>query len=238
MFFLPNLSQRQRQPEIMDQPDLSRPEHFQALRGLQRINRFSGSARILWPPICALARELAPRPLRLLDLATGAGDVPLRLWRKAREVGVNLQVEGCDLSSQALDYARQRAQSRGADVQFFRLNVLTEDLPAGYDILTSSLFLHHLDDEEASKFLRRMAEAAGQLVLVNDLVRCSGGLALAHLACRLLTRSRVVHWDGPRSVEAAFTITEARDLAQRAGLHGATIHRRWPCRYLLSWRRP
>jgi hypothetical protein len=33
-------------------------------------------------------------------------------------------------------------------------------------------------------------------------------------------------------------MAEALDLAQRAGLQGATVSRRWPCRYLLSWERP
>jgi hypothetical protein len=86
--------------------------------------------------------------------------------------------------------------------------------------------------------LRRMADAAGRLVLVNDLCRGATGLALAHLACRLLTRSPVVHTDGPRSVAAAFTPTELAGLAAEAGLTGATVTRHWPCRMLLSWRRP
>jgi hypothetical protein len=83
-----------------------------------------------------------------------------------------------------------------------------------------------------------MARLATRLVLVNDLVRGPAAYALAWLGTRLLTRSPVVHLDGPRSVAAAFTLREARELAERAGLHGARIDRRWPCRYLLAWRRP
>jgi hypothetical protein len=43
--------------------------------------------------------------------------------------------------------------------------------------------------------------------------------------------------DGPLSVRAAFTIAEARQLAEEAGLHGAAISWRWPFRFLLQWRR-
>ena len=57
------------------------------------------------------------------------------------------------------------------------------------------------------------------------------------LATRVLSGSRVVHVDGPRSVEGAFTALEAQKLAERAGLAGARVSRRWPCRYLLSWSR-
>ena len=83
-----------------------------------------------------------------------------------------------------------------------------------------------------------MGAAARRAVLINDLARSTAGLMLAHVATRLLTRSPVVHVDGPRSVEGAFTAEEARQLAERAGLHGSTVGRRWPFRYLLMWRRP
>src|SRR5438270_753420 len=75
------LRTRRRRPEIMDQPGLSPARHARALRGLARINFFSGSARILWRPLAELGRELGP--LRILDVATGGGDLPVRLARKA-----------------------------------------------------------------------------------------------------------------------------------------------------------
>ncbi len=107
----------------------------------------------------------------------------------------------------------------------------------GYDVVMCSLFLHHLGEEEAVGFLRWAAATAAHQVLVNDLERSGPGLALAHVAVRLLTTSDVVHVDGPRSVESAFTMAEARALAERAGLRGAVVRWRWPFRYLLTWSR-
>jgi hypothetical protein len=232
------LQHRCRRPEIMDQPGLSPERHRQALRALARINFWSGSARILWPGLRDLARELAPRPLRVLDLATGAGDVPVRLWRKARRAGIALLLEACDVSPVAVAHARAGADRAGAGVRFFVHDALNGPVLSGYDAVTCSLFLHHLDDDEACGLLRRMADIAGRLALVNDLTRSLVGLVLAHVGTRLLTFSAVVHVDGPRSVEAAFTPDEARTLAKRAGLTGAVVARRWPCRWLLTWRRP
>jgi SAM-dependent methyltransferase len=236
MPFLARLVERNRQPEVMDRPDLDRPRHFQALRGLERINFWSGSAGILWPPIRDLARQSAG-PLRLLDVATGAGDVPIRLWHKARRAGLAVRIDGCDRSPAAVEYARQRARDRRADVGFFVCDALSGFFPLGYDVVTSSLFLHHLDEEQAVALLRQMAEAAGRLLLVNDLVRSRTGYLLAWAGTRLLSGSEVVHVDGPRSVEGAFTLAEAQALAEQAGLHGAKPARRWPCRWLLTWRR-
>jgi SAM-dependent methyltransferase len=231
------LRQRLRSPEIMDQPDLDPRQHVAALGGLARINFWSHSAGILWPPLKALARQLG-RPLRVLDVGSGAGDVSIRLERRARRAGIDLDLEGCDISPVAVEYARDCATRAGTDIRFFQLDALRDDLPEGYDVLMASLFLHHLSEDEARGVLRRMAGAARHLVLINDLVRSWLGLGLAHLATHLFTASDVVHNDGPRSVEGAFTIAEVRTLAGQAGMHGAVLRRRWPFRYLLTWSRP
>lgn len=233
-----SVARRRHQPELMDQPDLAPERHFQALRGLERINRWSGSARLLWRPILAHARKSLARPLRLLDVATGGGDVPVRLWHKARHAGLELAIAGCDRSPYAVAYARRHAASSQADVHFFAWDVIHEGIPGEYDIVTSSLFLHHLTADQAALLLQTMAHAAQHLVLISDLVRSGAGYVLAYLGTRLLSRSDVVHIDGPRSVEGAFTVEELLALACRAGLAGARVSRRWPCRMLLQWERP
>lgn len=237
--WMPNLSRRRRLPELIDQPDLDPGRHAHALQGLERINLFSRSASILWPPLYDLARELAPRPVRLLDVATGAGDLPIRLWHRARRAGVRLEAAGCDQSPAAVGYACRRAARAAAEVPFFTWDALGAELPPGeYDVVACSLFLHHLDDDQAVELLRRMAQLARRLVLVNDLVRSVPGYLLAYVGTRVLTSCDVVHQDGPQSVEGAYTLAEAEALARRAGLDGAQVARRWPCRFLLSWSRP
>jgi 2-polyprenyl-3-methyl-5-hydroxy-6-metoxy-1,4-benzoquinol methylase len=235
--FLASLSHRNRQPEIMDQPDLDPQRHLLALRGLARINFISGSARILWPEL-ALAAKNSAAPLRVLDIATGAGDVPIRLWQRAKRAGLPITFAGCDLSSTALQHARHAAGLAGADIQFFEQDILKNGIPAGFDVITCSLFLHHLDDAEIIPVLRSMRQAAGRLVLINDLSRSRFGYLLAWFGSRILSRSDVVHVDGPLSVRAAFTPEEALLLAEEGGMTGAKVVRRWPCRFLLSWRRP
>jgi SAM-dependent methyltransferase len=232
------LSCRRRRPEIMEQADLDPRHHVGALRGLSRVNFWSHSAGILWPELKALAITQKPRPVRVLDLASGAGDIPIRLWQRAHRSGFALEVEGWDISPVAVEHARASASRASAEVRFTVRDVLAGDPPSGYDVVMASLFLHHQDDATAVVLLRRMAAIAGRLVLINDLLRCWPGLLLAHAACRVLTLSHVVHNDGPRSVEAGFTREEAQALAEQAGLHGATVSWRWPFRFLLVWKRP
>jgi len=231
MALFPDLTQRRLQPELMDQPGLDPAAHVGALTALARINALSGSARILWREIRTL-----PGPLRVLDLATGGGDVPIRLWQQARRAGLDLTMAGCDRSPVAIAHAQRRAAAQQAAVEFFTLDALADPLPAGYDVLTCSLFLHHLEAADAVELLRRMAQAAPR-VLINDLCRTRTGYALAWLGTRVLSRSHVTHVDGPLSVAGAFTPAEAQALAAQAGLAGVTVVRRWPSRFLLKWQR-
>jgi 2-polyprenyl-3-methyl-5-hydroxy-6-metoxy-1,4-benzoquinol methylase len=219
----------------MDQPGLSPAEHERALTGLAQLNRLSGSSRILWPPLVALARARQGDVLRVLDVACGGGDVMLALARRARREGCRIEFTGCDISEVAVSVARKAARAAGEPIELCQADVLSTELPTGFDAIICSLFLHHLDNSQAETLLRRMGLAAGRLVLVNDLVRSRRGYWLAFLASRLLTRSAIVQGDGPLSVQRAFTVAEALVLATRAGLAGATVSSRWPMRLLLAW---
>jgi 2-polyprenyl-3-methyl-5-hydroxy-6-metoxy-1,4-benzoquinol methylase len=231
------IQNRRLQPELMDQPDLDPALHVQALRGLQRINVISRSAAILWPPLAALANETT-KPLRVLDIACGGGDNAVAVARLATRAGVSITVDGCDISPCAVEEAQRRATAAQLrNVQFFARDVLTQALPDGYDVIMTSLFLHHLQEQQAVDLLGSMAKAAQRAVLVCDLQRSWLGYGLAWVGCHMLTTSPIVHVDGPRSVEAAFAVDEISKLAVRSGLDGAVITHHWPQRWLLAWRK-
>lgn len=220
----------------MDDPQLARDAHVRALRGLSRIYLASRSGDALWGRIQYEA-QFVTGPLRVLDVATGGGDLPLDLARRARRAGLFVEAAGCDISPRAIAFARVRARRVRSDARFFTLDALAQPLPAGYHVITSGLFLHHLSEPRAVALLRKMAGAAERVVLVDDLRRSRRGLWLARLATRVLSRSPIVHADGPQSVRAAFTGPELRRLVEQAGLAGAEIETHWPQRQLLTWRR-
>ena len=230
---------RQCQPEWMDEPQLDADLHAAALAGLRRIHWFSGTVGALWGavrPVVAGSRTANGQALRILDLGSGGGDLAVAIAERCRASGVAAVVHGCDISGTAVSRAQKLAKSRGlSGVEFFRRDVLADPWPEPhYDVVMNSLFLHHLSEEDALRLLRRMRESGG-LVVVDDLLRTRAGYWLAWLGCRLLSRSPVVHFDGPVSVEAAFSTAEILGLAERAGLLGASLRRHWPERYLLTW---
>ncbi len=224
------------QPELMDDPALDAAAHTKALRGLRRLNRISSSTAIVWREIADLLHE--GRPVKVLDLATGGGDVPIALWQKARKTKLPPHISGCDVSDVAVDFARTEANRAGASVEFFTLNALTGEIPSGYDVITCSLFLHHLHDEQCVTLLRRMAGAAKRRVVVNDLLRSPLNAALVWLGAHAVTTSRIVHIDAMRSIRAALDLSEAKSLAEKAGLGNAAVTSRPLCRFVLTWNKP
>lgn len=234
------LAQRDRQPELMDQPGLDRETHRRALDGLRAANAISRTSQVIWRGI----REsgIVPdngRPLRMLDIATGGGDVVMGIARLAARHGVAMEAHGCDINATAVEYAQSVAnQARLSGTKFFQLNALVDLLPDEYDVFMSTLFFHHLGNEDAKQLLGRMAKSARRCILVDDLCRSPLGYFYAWAGGRLLTRSHIVHADGPLSVSAAFTIPEFRRLAQDSGLSAAQFRRHWPQRFLMSWKKP
>lgn len=234
-----DLSTRNLQPELMDDPALEQSVHQQALIGLRRINWWSRTDVAVWKMLQTITHTLPSGvPITILDIASGGGDLAIRIATIARRQNIAIRIHGCDISPTAILYSTEQARAAGlSNVTFHQCNALEEPLPRpSYDVVMCSLFLHHLDAERAEVLLSRMKSAAGKLVLVDDLRRTRFGYWLAWLGCRILTRCHVVHIDGPMSVAGAFTTQEAKEVAVRAGLESVTIQHHWPQRFLLSWR--
>lgn len=228
--------ERRLQPELMDAPGLDVAQHQAALRGLRRINAVSGVSRVLWNAIRRIAAKRGLSRFRVLDVACGGGDLVASLSRHARRSGASVRFAGCDISQVAVAQAKEASTDNSID--FFVTDAVNDPIPDGYDFVTSTLFLHHLDWPSSLRLLENMRQAAGQAVLVDDLIRCRTGRLLAWTGCRLLSRSPIVHYDGPVSVLGAYKVEEARRLAREAALDGARFIRHWPCRFLMEWERP
>jgi len=236
-----------RLPELMDDPGLPEAEHLRALTALRRINALSftaaGLAREVEALVAPVSRKCRMNSLTVVDVACGGGDVTLDLAaRLARSpsLAAEVHVIGIDVSPRAVDRARGLAGTAGS-VAAARLTFTEHDIVAAgcppCDVAVSSLFLHHLDDEAAEAVLASMAAAARLGIVISDLVRSRLGLALAVVGTTVLSGSRVARIDGPRSVRAARTPAEYRQLLDAAGLTTARIRRTWPERVLLTWSR-
>ncbi|MGN6369774.1 MAG: methyltransferase domain-containing protein [Phycisphaerae bacterium] len=226
--------------EIMDSPTLDRTEHLHALAGLRRLNLASNTVSSMAKPLLAWARQASRKKNDMLDIACGSGDVPLGIATALQNAGISLSLTLSDRSQTALDQAQQLATHANVQIHTLQTNAVVNLPQNAFDIVTNSLFLHHLERPDLLRLLANMRRALrpGGMLLISDLRRSRTGLLLANIACRLLTRSKVVHFDGPASVRAAWTKTELAPMLHEAGMPDARIQNAWPQRLLISWCRP
>ena len=219
----------------MDQPDLPTDQHEHALQGLARLNRFTQIAKGMYRMIRARARRYPDCKVRLLDIASGSGDLPIDWAQRAARDGLKLDIHTLDVSHVAVETQTRRAHEAGVRISPVQADCLGGPLPGQYDLVTNSLFMHHLDPPDVKRLLKSMNEAALRDVLICDLERSRLNLAMVAIGAHALSRSHVVHTDSSLSVHGAYTIREFRDLCDQAGISGAQVSRVIPCRFTASW---
>lgn len=197
--------------------------------------------RLLWSNHAVLRRlavwlrAVPPEtPATILDIATGAGDLPRAIARWARRRGQTIRLVASDVDAAIVDIARENLY--GSNVSLLRHNALQMPFAdGGVDIVTCAFALHHFTREAAIALLREMARVARRGVIVSDLRRSYGG----YWGARLLARgpvNRLSRHDGPLSALRAYTPAEAQTLLQAAGLQGRA--RAEPVfRLALTWRK-
>lgn len=228
--------QRNLQPELLDDPGMDPGLHEGALAGLRRLNAISGTAGYLWKTLRRVAQRRGRTHLRVLDVACGDGELAMALARRSGRGGLDVTVDGFDRNPLSVQRAADLARDKGVKhCSFFVHDALEQAAPPGYDVLYSTLFLHHLDEDQAVKLMRRMGAQAQCAVIIDDLARSRWGYALAWAGCHLLSRSPIVHHDGPVSVQGAYTAEEAAAVARRAGAGNLQVSRHWPQRFQLCW---
>ncbi len=202
------------EPELMDRPQPVTPELEADLRNLVSLNRWFGSHRLLrkflevW-----LARG---HRYRVLDLATGAGDLPRHLADWARRRGIAVQIDAVDANPSTLEIARGLS-GNFPEITYLRDNALTYAPAETYDLVCCSLALHHFSEADAVRLLRHCRELSHRFTLVADLERSPATLLGIRALTTFLYREPMTRADALASARRAFSFAEFRALAENAG---------------------
>jgi SAM-dependent methyltransferase len=201
-------------PEFMDRPQPVSAALEADLDNLVSLNRLFGSHRLVRK---FLAQWLSPgRAYRVLDLCTGAGDIPRVMIDWARANGVRLSIDAIDASESTLEIARRGGEAY-PEILFLRGDVLGFETRETYDLVTCSLALHHFSEKDAVALLRRCRDLSHRFVLVADLERGWSALVGVRLLTTLFYREPMTQADALTSVHRAFSFSEMRQMAEAAG---------------------
>jgi ubiquinone/menaquinone biosynthesis C-methylase UbiE len=196
-----------------------------SLADLRLVNRWLAGRRHL---LAAVRPHLGPGG-SLLDVGCGSADLPAFLLSRLETsvVAVGLDVKLAHLKD-APPLVRRVVARVGA-------------LPfpdAAFDVVTASLFLHHIDTEDLAPVLQNLYRLARGALVVSDLHRAAVPHLFGRLVFPALFRSPVSVHDGLVSIRRGFRPAELRSAFEEAGLPHVRVRRRFPYRLLAVAVRP
>ncbi|HEY3379459.1 MAG TPA: class I SAM-dependent methyltransferase [Armatimonadota bacterium] len=206
---------RQASVEAIDAPEVT-----EAWDRITRLPQFY----LLWRWTMRVALDHAPPAARVLDVGCGAGQLVHLLAAQPPVV----RAVGIDLSDALLHRARQRAEDSGLTrAEFFQVDGAEMPFPnASFDIVVSTLSLHHWDDPVAVLGeIRRVLVPGGRAIII-DLRRNASPFCwgLATLAARYLApRDMRAYQEPVASLQAAYTPCELLLLAVKAGWRNPSV---------------
>lgn len=215
------------QSELMDTEQVGFEDFRACLRDIARVNRLTFAYR---PTLAFLTQLLAQhahaRPLQIVDVGSGYGDMLRVIARWAARRRIAVELTGVDVNPWSERAARE-ATGAHAPIRWLTADAFSYEPPAGIDVVLSSLFTHHLPDAEIARFLRFMERRARCGWFVNDLHRHPVPYHAFRGLATLARYHRFVRHDGPVSVARAFTRDDWTRALRVAGLAPGQVEVRW-----------
>jgi len=204
--------------ELMDELDAPVSDLDRNLSDIALLNRFGGTQTIQRHVAPFLARLRAGETLRILDIGTGAADIPVALADWARRRGDRMRIVALEMHPTIWRHAA-RAVEATPEVRVVAADALQSPIrPGAVDVALCSLVLHHLPEDAVVALLRQLAALVRLGFVISDFRRDRLAWAAVWLVTRAARCGRMARHDGPLSVRRAYTPAELTRLATRAGL--------------------
>ena len=213
-------------PELMDRPQPVTCELERDLANLRSFNRWFGGHGLVRH---FLRRWLKPdETARILDVATGSGDIPRLIADHARRRNVCVHIDAIDQQESTIEIARGLSAAY-PEIDFYCADLFEWNSPPGlkleglkpssspYDMVFCSLALHHFSDDGAVRTLQKIHELSKTCVLVADLRRARWLTCAVYFVTATIYRDEMTKTDARLSAARAFSFLEMRKLAERAG---------------------
>ena len=226
------------EPEMMDQAELhgGKPsaELERDLANLRWLNRRFGAISLLRHFLKRWLGKTLPgfEPFRILDLATGEGDLPREIVTWCRKRGLSVEIDAVDFNPATLAVAVARSRDF-PEIRFHQGDIRIWG-SGTWDCVLCSLALHHFSNEDAVTVLGNARRLSSRHLLVADLERSIGGVLGIRLLTALLLREPMTVHDARLSIRRAFSFLEFAHLATAAGWENFH-HARFPITRQALW---
>ncbi|HLW00139.1 MAG TPA: methyltransferase domain-containing protein [Ktedonobacterales bacterium] len=223
--------------ELLDAACVDDQQVAASLRDLSRLGSLLGWTRLAVHDAAQVVRQQHLCAFSVLDVGTGAANIPIALARWARRHQHQAEITASDINEQMLAVARANCASF-PEIHLAHQNALALNYAdQSFDLVLCQGVLHHFSAEEAQTLLGELARVARHAVIITDLQRNLPLYLGAWLLLHTLVRNPVTRQDGLASIRRAYTPEEVRNLAAQAGLSTATLRTALHFRQSLIWQR-
>jgi 2-polyprenyl-3-methyl-5-hydroxy-6-metoxy-1,4-benzoquinol methylase len=224
---LPDFSRRVEPQDLLEW--LDEPRSYEELHAymlsLEQVNTLTLGARPTLHWLEQFAQKPRSRPLRIIDVGCGSGDMLRRIERWAKRRGVAVELTGIDLNPITIQVARDWTPE-GAKIEWIAGDAFAYTEPV--DLVISALVMHHLSEPAIVGLLAWMEETALCGWYINDLVREPTPYKIFSVAAAILRWHKMVRHDGPVSFRRSFREEDWQRMLSGAGIRSdAASMQRW-----------
>lgn len=224
--------ERSNEAELMDDLFLDETVLKRALKDIAKVNQLLGGNRIT---LKAIDNELSKAPNQIysiLDVGCGSGNMLREVADYCRKKGYKVSLLGVDMNAKSLVIAKAFSKDY-PEITYKKLDILQADNDlVETDILLCTLTLHHFNDSDIVRFLKRFQQITKQQIIINDLQRSKLAYVLFSIFSRIFLKTKVARIDGLISIKRSFTEDDLNHYASNASAHSNNIAWKWAFRYL------
>lgn len=219
------LNHRSDAKEYIDDPKADAGTLRQTYQQIKSINLYTLG---YWPTMSAiryfLARYGSKGKIKILDIGCGDGETLRRIQDYGQRRNFSLELTGIDLNREGIASAIDLTAS---GIKFIHGDIFSIEGHDNYDLITNSLTMHHLSNQEIVRLMQWMSDHTRIGWFISDLHRHVIAYYFIKYFDQLCGFNHLVCHDAPLSVARSFRRREWVDLCTQAGFNLDRIKISW-----------
>ena len=226
-------SQRSYQKELLDEDSIPFADIKQNLKELDFINKWLGGHKITVDGFKHLSEGKSE--ISVCEIGCGGGDNLVAIYKHCKRQKIKVNLTGIDIKEECIDYAKTR-KTLPDDTRWITSDYKEVNFDITPDIIFSSLFCHHFNNDELIYQLKWMKQNCTIGFFINDLHRHFLAYYSIKLLTSLFSKSYLVKNDAPLSVARGFKRSELENLCDKALAYKAFVLWKWAFRYIVVYK--
>ena len=202
-----DLSERSNQAELMDDFQEGMDKLRFVFDDINRVNAILGGSNITINAVAQLIKENPQDTYVILDMGCGDGHMLRAIAEYCRKRKIKVELIGVDMNADALQLA-DAASEAYPEIEYLNQDILTfQESDLNCDIIINTLCMHHFENHDLLRFLKKFNQLASIGVVINDLQRNRLAYYLFKVFSLIFIKTKTAKIDGLTSISIDFCTT-------------------------------